>query len=263
MTKEQVAAYLKRIGLEEDAVRGEKDADMLEKLIWAQLTHIPFEDMEVYDEDKVPSIEEEDIYHKIVEMNRGGYCFELNKLFYLFLDAAGFEVWPVAVRIIWQRPRTPAISHRATVVKIGEKKYLADVGYGGPGPKGSLELSDTVQQIRDGAFRVTVPKPGFWQVERTYQGEFSPMLYFEDRPMVENDSIPFNFYCARFETMLFRRLRIVNLCTEEGSKGIAGWEYTVKKGTEEVKRTIADEAEMRSVMLQEFGILYEGKLRTE
>ena len=38
----------------------------------------------------------EDLFRKVVEQKRGGYCFELNKLFFLLLKELGFDCRSVA-----------------------------------------------------------------------------------------------------------------------------------------------------------------------
>ena len=71
--------YLQRIGYE-----GETSVSLqcLEALMELHLRSVPFENLESYEEGRVPSLEINDIYRKIVIRKRGGYCFELNKLLY-------------------------------------------------------------------------------------------------------------------------------------------------------------------------------------
>lgn len=101
------------------------------------LRNVPFENLESYKEGKVPSLESSDVYEKIVIRKRGGYCFELNKLFYELLKASGFQAIPVGVRILWKKEKLPPMLHRATLVTLGSDMYYCDIGYGGPGPKTS------------------------------------------------------------------------------------------------------------------------------
>ena len=56
---------------------------------------------------------------------------------------------PVAVRITWMKEadRQPLL-HRATVVTLERKQYLCDVGYGGPGPKGLVDPSEQMGNMR-------------------------------------------------------------------------------------------------------------------
>lgn len=251
MTEEQVKNYLKRIGLEGAVC---PDQEGLEKLVWAHLTHVPFENLTVCEERKVPSLEEEDLFHKVVEGQRGGYCFELNRLFYLLLEKLGFEAWPVAVRIRWGRDFIPAISHRATAVRIGDAQYLADVGYGGPGPKGVIRLSEEVQEIRGVRFRVTTPRPGFCQVERETKEGFAPMLLFENRPALEIDFNAINFYYGRCEDTPFYKKPVIFLCTEEGGIELNGSHFTVMENGHAEEKDLGSREEILDCIRNVFHI---------
>ena len=100
MTNEQLENYLKRIGYQGSR---ELTAKTLDRLIWAHITSVPFENITVFDYDQVPSLDPEDLYEKIVEQHRGGYCFELNTALHGLLLAMGFDAYPVVVRI-FSRP---------------------------------------------------------------------------------------------------------------------------------------------------------------
>ena len=132
MNDREREAYLNRIGYEGEL---RTDKKCLEKIMDLHLCSIPFENLEVFDAGRIPSLRSEDIYEKIIVRKRGGYCFELNKLFYELLKALDFRVIPVAVRILWNREELPPVLHRATLVIFEEGSYYCDVGYGGPGPK--------------------------------------------------------------------------------------------------------------------------------
>ena len=82
MNDREREAYLSRIGYEGEL---RTDKKCLEKIMELHLCSIPFENLEVFDEGRIPSLRSEDIYEKIIVRKRGGYCFELNKLFYEFL----------------------------------------------------------------------------------------------------------------------------------------------------------------------------------
>lgn len=119
---------LEKIGLKDLKVR--TDVETLDTLIEAFITHIPFENLTVCYERKTPSLGVKDLYHKVIEENRGGYCFELNGLFAAFLQALGFEAYSVAVFVKENVPFLPPLSHRSTVCIIDGEKYFAEVGYG-------------------------------------------------------------------------------------------------------------------------------------
>ena len=67
-------AYLGRIRYTEPV---QKDKETLNGLIRAHLEQVPFENLDVCELGKVPSLDEGELFEKIVKRRRGGYCFEL------------------------------------------------------------------------------------------------------------------------------------------------------------------------------------------
>ena len=92
------AQYLKRIGIDEIP---EPTREKLDKIVYAHLTHVPFENLDECWDKACPSLKIPDLYDKIVTRNRGGYCFELNAALFSLLKALGYEVYPVACRILY------------------------------------------------------------------------------------------------------------------------------------------------------------------
>ena len=96
-----VDAYLRRIGAERPKTLTPQS---LSGLVRAHLEQVPFESLELTEAHTEPSLTPEGLFEKIVCNRRGGYCFELNKLFYLLLQELGFDCRSVAVRCIIGRP---------------------------------------------------------------------------------------------------------------------------------------------------------------
>ena len=69
------AAYLERIGLRDEPMP--LNAETLHKLMYAHLTHVPFENLDVLEKHMTPDLGIEALFDKIVVRRRGGYCFEL------------------------------------------------------------------------------------------------------------------------------------------------------------------------------------------
>lgn len=251
MNKEQVKAYLERIGMEKLPELTEKGLD---ELIWGSLTHIPFENADVNLKHIVPSLEESDLFEKIIERKRGGYCFETNKLFLEFLKAAGFHAWPVAVRIVWMRKELPAATHRGSIVKIGTSLYYADIGYGGPGPKGVVELKEGIIEVRGSKFCIDTPAEGKWLIKREYEDSFSPMLLFEEREAEEVDYQLMNFYCARCEKVLFSHTLVCNLLTDKGTLALVGNKFTSIEDGHREEKELQTQEEILACLKHCFGI---------
>jgi N-hydroxyarylamine O-acetyltransferase len=71
-----------------------------------QLFSVPFENLDVQ-QGKVISLVPEEIYRKIVERNRGGYCYEVNGLFAMALNALGIPYQFFAARPMTYPVRRP------------------------------------------------------------------------------------------------------------------------------------------------------------
>ena len=227
MNVEERDLYLQRIGYTEEAAAVK---ECLETLMELHLRSVPFENLESYEEGNVPSLESADIYRKIVVQKRGGYCFELNKLFYELLKTIGFQAIPVGVRILWNKEKLPPMLHRATLVTLEDGLYYCDIGYGGPGPKCPVKLEDGIHEEKDGKFRITVQPDGTdgeILVERKKKEDYLPMLRFALRPAVEEDFEPMNFYCAKSPNVLFTQKRVLSRNTSYGSVALTGNQLTI------------------------------------
>src|SRR5512138_2950416 len=83
-----VEAYLKRINYGGSLV---PTAETLRRLQVAHLQTVPFENLSIHCAEAI-TLRDEDLYRKIVENNRGGFCYECNGLFAALLRAIGFNV---------------------------------------------------------------------------------------------------------------------------------------------------------------------------
>jgi N-hydroxyarylamine O-acetyltransferase len=139
LDSDAVDRYLGRIGLDADEIRGrDRDTGTLARLQAAHVRHVPFENLSIVGDPfgdapgEGVSLEASALYRKIVERERGGYCFELNGLFTALLDALGFDVHRAAAMIVPEdgEHTTPA-NHHAIVVTL-DRRYVVDVGMGSP-----------------------------------------------------------------------------------------------------------------------------------
>lgn len=130
----------------------------LEKLQQQHLMHIPFEGIDIYYGIPV-SLDKEDIYRKIIGNNRGGYCYELNSLFYYLLQAVGFDVSIISGRLANGSIYGPEYDHMALLVKLHGKEYLVDVGFGDFSLKPLSINYGGIQHDGRCGYRITKNKP--------------------------------------------------------------------------------------------------------
>ncbi|MGI5936741.1 MAG: arylamine N-acetyltransferase family protein, partial [Oscillospiraceae bacterium] len=181
--------YLARLGLARPIP---VNLDSLNTLIYAHLTSIPFENLDIYDLEADISLGIEDIYSKIVEQGRGGYCFELNALFMALLQSLGFECHPLAGRVLWRKDYFPPLGHRITVVTLEGRRYYCDVGFGGPAPCSALCLDDTEKQVSGGGIFLFDRSKGDTILYRESESGFEPLLMFSEKPCDPVDFVIMN-----------------------------------------------------------------------
>ncbi|WP_254839192.1 arylamine N-acetyltransferase family protein [Natronomonas marina] len=129
--------YLARLGLDPEAA-WPPTRETLARLQSAHVTTVPFETLSITGpphaaaDGEGVTLSVPALYEKLVERERGGFCYELNGLFGWLLDELGFEVDRLAAAVLGDDgdPRPPA-NHHALRVTLDEP-YLVDVGLGVP-----------------------------------------------------------------------------------------------------------------------------------
>ncbi len=105
------------------------DLQTLQRLHHCHMLAVPFENLSIIYRHGI-DLTEAALFSKIVERNRGGFCYELNRMFALLLRQIGFQVAFISGEI---RAREgtfgPPFDHMALVVTL-DQPYLADVGFG-------------------------------------------------------------------------------------------------------------------------------------
>jgi N-hydroxyarylamine O-acetyltransferase len=118
---------------------------------------------------------------KLIYEGRGGYCFEQNLLLRSVLLALGFKVKNLAARVLWNLPQgtiTPR-SHMLLLVEIDERKYVADVGFGGLTLTAPLSMIPNIEQSTPHEmFRLIMA--GYTYIMQAYIGQEWKSLYSFD-----------------------------------------------------------------------------------
>ena len=86
----EITKYLERVKLDDC----NNSLDDLKKLQQSHMINISFENLDVIAGRSI-NLDYENLFNKIVNNGRGGYCFELNILYSFLLKALGFSPKPV------------------------------------------------------------------------------------------------------------------------------------------------------------------------
>jgi len=186
--------YLKRLGY------SSAPPPTLETLRELQLRHsaeFPFETLSTMLHAPVP-VDPPAVQDKLLRQGRGGYCFELNQLFLLLLQALGFEARGLTGRVVMGGPEDAqtARTHMLMLVTLEGVRYIADVGFGGMVPTGPLLLdSEAEQATPHEPFRLT-------RIDRTYTlralvtGNWRAMYVFDLQAAADIDYTVGNWYVS-------------------------------------------------------------------
>jgi N-hydroxyarylamine O-acetyltransferase len=244
--------YLARIGAEKTSPRA--DLVWLKLLQRQHLLNVPFENLDIHWKRPI-LLDTGAFYRKIVEENRGGFCYELNGLFNELLRELGFETRLLSARVSdGQGNFSPEYDHAAILVDLGEIQYIADVGFGSFSVE-PLKLETDVEQtdaagiflVRrydDETFEIAKKEDLGWRTEYIFTPLGHDLPEFEER-------------CRWHQTSPdshFMKNKICSLLTVTGRKTLTDSKYIVTTETGKVGVPVLSSEEFDQILLKEFGI---------
>ena len=203
------------------------------------------------------SLELADIEAKLVHAGRGGYCFEHNRLFQAALEALGFQIVPLAARVLWgpSPAAMPPRTHMLLLVEAEGERWIADVGFGGVTLSMPLRFeAGTTQDTPHEAFQLSALEDGGWLL-RVRLGEVWRDVYrFDLARQFDVDYAVSNFYVNKHPKSPF----VGNLLA---ARLAAGERHTLLNGKlgryasgSISQRELTSVAELRQVLQQTFHI---------
>lgn len=195
-----LSTYFRRIGYNGQAVA---NAATLHGIMRQQLFSLPFENLDVQ-AGKVVSLVPEEITDKLLRQGRGGYCYELNGLFAMALEALGIPYRFVAARPMFYPARRPK-THMAVVAEVDGRQWLCDLGFGSYGIRApvALDMLDTdITQDFD-SFRLTRHASGEYLLQAKVEGEWASQYGFDLSPQEWIDFVPANYLNATHPDAIF------------------------------------------------------------
>ncbi|MFF2888324.1 arylamine N-acetyltransferase [Paenibacillus sp. NPDC057967] len=250
--------YLQRIGY---TGRLDGSAEALAGLQERHLQAVPYENLDIL-RGKPLSLEPENLYHKIVEQGRGGYCFELNALFGWLLRELGYDVTSCFARF-WrdETDLPPKRRHHVLLVKAGDSRYLCDVGVGGVVPRRPLLLQEGLEQPQGSeCYRLDRDAEFGWFLMERKDGQWSRLFSFTEEPQLAKDFLMASFWCEHAPESIFRTVKMLAIQTEEGRNTIADGEFRLfrKDGVQAFKP--GNESEYTEALKTYFGIVLNDEL---
>jgi N-hydroxyarylamine O-acetyltransferase len=171
------------------------------------------------------------------------------------LKCIGFDCFPVAVRVIWRLDGYTPVAHRAGVVTFGTKRYFCDVGFGGPQPRAALDLDDYgPQRTGPDTFIFSKAADGDTVISRLTTAGEERLLKFSERPCENVDFLAPNEYQSKNPNSGFKRARMVNIASDDGSIAVCGNMLRVHHNAGLTEKTLETADELKNALKEYFGI---------
>ena len=246
-----VGKYLERIAYSGDTT---PTYEVLVDLVKAHLYSVPFENLDIHYGNEIV-LESNALFRKIVERHRGGFCFELNGLFYELLAALGFDLIRVSARV-WEDEEgfSEPLDHMALVVNLKQQQLLVDVGFGrfAQIPL-NLEDWDTIDDGRE-KWQISHPNETDYMVYRLDHSGRAPQYIFDLKPRQLSDFEERSRYHQTSPNSHFTQKRIISKFLRDGRISIAGNMCKLHTKEETRNEEIKSEEDFRSLLTTYFNM---------
>lgn len=242
--------YFSRIGF-----HGEAKADIatIAEIMRCQLHSVPFENLDVQ-AGKIVSLVPEEIVEKIVDRHRGGYCYEVNGVFSMVLEALGVPFQLVAARPMTYPVRKPK-THMAIVLTLDNEQWLCDLGFGGYGIRAPVRLDLLDVEIKQDFDTYVISKINDreYLLKTIVDGEWMNLYGFDLSPQEWIDFVPANYLNSTHPDSIFVQRFLVVLQNKCGRKIlIDDTMKTMRNGHSE--KEIVKPEERVAILAEHFGL---------
>lgn len=244
--------YFRRIGYSGDQT---PSLETLKKLQKTHILHIPFENLDIHYGIPI-NLNLNRIYQKVILHKRGGFCYELNGLFYHLLTEMGFKTRRISCRVYDEKKGYgPAYDHLATIVLLDSKEYLADVGFGEFCFEPlTLDLNISQDDER-GHFFIDKLDEDYLRVSKMVDGKFKPEYIFQN---IHREYKEYSAMCHYHQThpdSHFTQKKFITIARKNGGR-ITLSQNNLKFTSGDIieERPIKNDQEFEKALHQYFGI---------
>ncbi len=249
----QLTDYLSRI--EHDPLPVSREG--LAALQLAQMRAIPFENLDPF-LGQTPALEPDPLWDKLVLERRGGYCLELNLLFGGALTALGYQSRPILGRVRMGRETGGPRAHLAHLVSVEGETFLADTGFGGPGPAVPLPVNSTaLVETAIGTFRIRLDDAtGEKVLERQTSDGWFALYCWDDEAVAWADIAEANILCSTSEASPFPANLMLNVIRDDARASL----FNLRLTEGAPQRIIQSQEELRDVLAHVFRLAVRAEL---
>lgn len=224
------------------------------------MLHVPFENINVQNGWPL-ALTDEAMMHKVVDAQRGGFCYEMNYFFKHYLEYKGFEVKALSATVLSPNGWALEGSHMSLQVMIESVPYVVDIGFGDM-PKFALPMNEKSMQDVTGSYRVRHIDDAHYDIEKWsdnhQQWETRYRVLNEPKQLEDfKDGIEFN---QSNPDSIFVQGLLITLATEVGRNTLTENHLTLMVNGE---KTVQDTtAENYQTLLEKYFDIPEMKIKT-
>ena len=254
-----VQAYLRRIRYTDFLIPGvdRPGIDLLRALHRAHLFTVPFENLDIPLGRKI-ICDEARFLHKIVNEQRGGFCYELNGAFAALLRVLGFRVTLLSGRVARaDGGYSPEFDHLTLRVDL-EEPWLADVGFGECFLE-PLRLEPGMEQPQNGRiYRLTsrlTPIERAFDLEVMVEGKWKKEYAFTLEPRELSEFAGMCRYHQTSPDSHFTRQRICSVATPGGRITLSDEKLIETHEGSRQETLLSGDEEWREKLRELFGVV--------
>lgn len=230
------------------------DRETLFALHECHIRSVPFENLDVQNKVEI-KLDLPHLFHKVVTQKRGGFCYELNHLFYHLLKAIGFEVSLLSGRTYDDENLGPEFDHLALAIDMDDKVWLADVAFG---DLFLIPLEIVEEQVQnDGRNFFKLDKLGSsWLLWMSSDGiQFEKKYQFSTIPRTIDEFQDQCHWKQYSPDSYFVKNMVVTLPTLNGRKSVFNEKFMVKESGDRKDMEMGSIDQLKEILKKDFDIL--------
>ena len=244
--------YLNRINFNEKVVS--PDLQNLKLLQRRHLLSVPFENLDIHWKRKI-ILDSESFHRKIINKKRGGFCYELNGLFYELLDKIGYKSKIISARVANKNGGFGAeFDHLTVLTKIGDWEYLVDVGFGDFIGEPLKFVLDIEQKDANGTFLIRKYDKEYFEVVKKDGENWKSEFIFKD---LRRDLSEFAEMCEFHQTSPkshFTSGKVCSIMIETGRKTLTDNKFMKTENGRKITTNVYSDKEFDQILFREFDI---------
>jgi N-hydroxyarylamine O-acetyltransferase len=249
MKESTVKQYLQRIDY-----TGPTDLTIstLKALHLAHMMAVPFENLDIALGKKL-SLDTDTLLNKVINLRRGGFCYELNYTFSLLLTALGFKVKLLAAQVYGKGKYGPPFDHLLLLVEHQNAQWIADVGFGDSFVE-PLPLNGPEQTQMDSRYKLVKSAEYFELFREKSDQDWQPQYRFE---LIDYKIGDFELMCEFQQTSPesgFSHKSVCSIMTKQGRKTISNGFFIDSTGKTRSKLPIETDSQYQQILQRHFKI---------